>query len=180
MELDVNNYRQIEGQLCVSTQELCDRLDIARKTLSEWEEKGCPKSLRGWWPLWEVLRWRGLIGSGVKSEEDIEKMSLTSQKLLWETNYKKLKTEEVEFANAVTKGEYIRKEDATAELQRVFVVLKRSVLGYSRKIANEVGPYVDPVTARRIERMITELSNDALGQLSIDGVYNAKKKKAQT
>lgn len=172
-------YKEIDGKMCVSTNELCDRLGIARKTLSEWEEKGCPKSCRGWWPLWDLLKWRGLIGNGVKTEDQVEGMSLQVKKLTYEAEYKKQKAEEAAFDNAVSRGEYIRKEEVTAELQRFFVVLKRSMLGYSRKVATEIGSFVDPVEARRIEKMITELTQDALGQLCIDGVYTATKKKAK-
>ncbi len=172
-------YKEIDGKLCVATQELCERLGIARKTLSEWESKGCPKASRGWWPIWELLKWKGLIGNGVKSEDEVEEISLAVKKLKYEAEYKKQKAEEAAFENAIAKGEYIRKEEITAELQRFFVVLKRSMFGYSRKVANEVGSFVDPVVARRIEKMVTELTMDALGQLSIDGLYTAKKKKAQ-
>jgi hypothetical protein len=68
-------------------------LGISRNTLTEWEEKGCPKSARGWWPLWDLLKWRGVIGSGVKTEESVEEMSLTKQKLMYEAEYKKIKQE---------------------------------------------------------------------------------------
>lgn len=177
---DNEQYKEIDGKLCVSTNELCDRLGIARKTLSEWEEKGCPKACRGWWPLWDLLKWRGLVGNGVKSEDEVEEISLQVKKLKYEAELKKQKAEEATFENAVARNEYIRKEEATAELQRFLTVLKRSMLGYSRKVATEVGAFVDAGEARRIEKMITELTMDALGQLSLDGVYTATKKKAKT
>ncbi|WP_342350372.1 hypothetical protein [Clostridium neonatale] len=50
------------------------------------------------------------------------------------------------------------------------------MLGYSRKVASEVSPYVDNDVARRIEKMIMELSTDALEQLSINGIYKANQK----
>lgn len=173
-------YKMIEGNLCLTTQEICDRLNISRKTLAEWETKGCPKSCRGWWPLWEVLKWRGLIGNGVKTEDEVEEISLAVKKLKYEAELKKQKAEEATFENAIAKGEYIKKEEVTSELQRFFAVLKRSMLGYSRKIATELGYFVDAIEARRIEKMITELTLDALSQLSIDGVYSATKTKKKT
>lgn len=172
-------YKEMDGKVCLTTQELCDQLGISRKTLSEWEEKGCPKSGRGWWPLWDVLRWRGMIGNGVKSEDDVTEMTLQQKKLKYEAEYKKQKADEAAFENAVARGEYILKEEVTAELQRFFVVLKRSMLGFSRKVANELGSFVDTVTARRIEKMMVELTLDALGQLCIDGIYTATKKKTK-
>ncbi len=175
-------YRTINDKFCISTGELCAQLGINRKTLTDWEAKGCPKAARGWWPLWDILRWRGVIGGGkVIDESQAEESSLAMKKLKYEAELKKQKAEEAAFDNAVARGEYIPKEEVTAELKRFFVVLKRSMLGYSRRVATEVSPYVDAITARRIERMITELTTDALEQLSIDGVYKAppRKKTAQ-
>ncbi|HQB39399.1 MAG TPA: hypothetical protein PL053_09020 [Deltaproteobacteria bacterium] len=173
------NYKTINDTFCVTTAELCAQLGVSRKTLTDWEAKGCPKVARGWWPLWEILRWKGLIGGGrIVDEAEAEEMSLSMKKLKYEAELKKQKAEEATFDNAIARGEYIPKDEITATLKRFFVVLKRSMLGYSRRIATEVSPYVDTITARRIEKMITELTTDALEQISIDGVYKAPKKKA--
>jgi hypothetical protein len=51
------------------------------------------------------------------------------------------------------------------------------MLRYSRKIANELSSFVEASETRRIEKMITELTKDALRQFSIDGVYSPTKKK---
>lgn len=171
-------YKMFDEKMCVSTQELCNQMNISRKTISEWETKGCPKQARGWWPIWEVLRWRGLIdGGGVNTAEEADESSFAIKKLKYEAEYKKQKAEEAAFENAVTRGEYIKKDDIIAELQRFFIVLKRSLLGYSRTISTELAAYVDSVTARRIERMITELTMDALEQICIDGIYKPSKRK---
>ncbi len=105
-----------------------------------------------------------------------------AKKLKWEAELKKLQAEAAELKNEIARGEYIEKDEITAELQRFFVVLKRSMLGYSRRIAVEISPYVEPLVARRIEKMVQELTLDALEQISIDGVYepSAKKKKTTT
>lgn len=173
------NYRWLDGKFCVTTAELCAQFGVNRKTIADWGNKGCPRAARGWWLLWDVLRWRGLIGaSGAKTEAQADESSLAIKKLKYEAELKKQKAEEATFDNAIARGEYIRKEEITAELKRFFVVMKRSMLGYSRRIATEVSPYVDAITARRIEKMVTELTIDALEQISIDGVYKAPKKKA--
>ena len=172
------NYKTINDTFCVTTRELCAQLDINRKTLTDWEGKGCPKAARGWWPLWDVLRWKGVIGGGkIVDEAEAEELSMAMKKLKYEAELKKQKAEEATMENAITRGEYIPKDEITATLKRFFVVLKRSMLGYSRRIATEVSPYVDAITARRIEKMITELTTDALEQIAIDGVYKAPKKK---
>lgn len=169
----------INGKLCVTTSALSEILGVTQQTLSFWESQGCPKEARGWWSPRDVLIWKGLITpTGAKTEEEAGELSLTRKKLAAEAKLKEQKANEAEFKNAIARGEYMRKEEITAELQRFFVVLKRSMLGYSRRIATEVSPYVDSVTARRIEKMITELTMDALEQISIDGVYTPPRKKA--
>lgn len=109
MQKKINDeYKIFDGKICATTQELCTQIGISRKTLSEWEDKGCPKAARGWWPIWDVMKWRGVIGSGgVKTEDEIEAMSLTQQKLLYEAEYKKLQSEKIAFENAISRGEYI-------------------------------------------------------------------------
>lgn len=168
----------IDEKICLSTSAMCEVFGINKSTLKRWKDDGCPKASRGWWPLADVLRWRGLVSAeGIKTQDDVEKLSLKEQKLYYETKYKQAQSEAAEFKNAIQKGEYIPKDDIIAELQRFFVVLKRSMLNYSRRIATELSGYVDPVAARRIEKMITELTYDALEQISIDGVYKPSKKK---
>lgn len=174
------DYKFIDDKLCITTNEICNRLDISRKTLAEWSDKGCPKSARGWWPVWEVLAWRGILTTEETMSESkmkgTDEYSLNLKKLKYETEYKKQKAEEASFENAIARGEYINKHEIIMELKRFLTVLKRSMLGYSRKVANEVSPYVENDVSRRIEKMITELSMDALEQLSINGIYKTKQK----
>ena len=173
--------KMMAGKICLSTAALAEILKVDPRTIQEWGERGCPKAARGWWPVSDVLVWRGVIGSGgLNTEEDVEKQSWNQKKVEFEARFKEQKANEAEFKNEILRGEYLRKEDVTAELQRFFVVLKRSMLGYSRRIATDLSAYVDPITARRIEKSVTELTLDALEQISIDGVYKPRKKKTST
>lgn len=168
----------IDDKICLSTGTICEVFDINRSTINRWGDDGCPKAARGWWPLADVLRWRGNTStSGIQTDDDVEKLSLQQQKLYYEAKYKQAQSEAAAFKNSIQRGEYILKDDIIAELQRFFVVLKRSMLGYSRRIATELAGYVDSITTRRIEKMITELTLDALEQISIDGIYKPQKKK---
>lgn len=170
--------KMINGKICLTTAALTETLGITQQSLSLWEQNGCPKEVRGWWSLKDVLTWKGLITpGGLNTEDGVEKVSWNQKKLEAEAKLKEEKAKEAEFKNSINQGEYIRKEEVTAELQRFFVVLKRSMMGYSRRIATELSSFVDSVTARRIEKMITELTTDALEQISIDGVYTPSKKK---
>lgn len=168
----------IDGKICLTTAALCEVLGVTQQNLSYWESQGCPKMKRGWWSIQDVLTWKGLIGTGgIKTEETLEKISWQQKKLENEVKLKEQKAEEAEMKNAIMRGEYIRKEEITADLQRFFITMKRSLLGYSRKVATELSGIVDSATARRIEKMITEVTVDALEQFSIDGVYKPPRKK---
>lgn len=177
MEMKRAFCKVINGKVCFTTTTMAETLGIEQRTLQDWSDRGCPKEARGWWCIKDVLMWRGLITpGGLRTEGQAEAVSLNQKKLAAETKLKEQKAEEAEFKNAIARGDYIPKEEFTAELKRFFVVLKRSMLGYSRRIATEVSPYVDATTARRIEKMITDLTLDALEQLSIDGVYRAPRR----
>lgn len=170
--------KMINGKIFMTTAAITEILGITQQTLSLWKSQGCPQEARGWWSIRDVLIWKGLLtASGPRTEDEAERISWAQKKIEAEAKLKEQKAEEAEFKNAIIRGEYIRKDEVTAELQRFFVVLKRSMLGYSRRIATELAAYVDSVTARRIEKMITELTYDALEQLSIDGVYKAPPRK---
>lgn len=172
--------KYVNGKPCLTTAAMIEVLGITQQALSLWESQGCPKEARGWWSLKDVLAWKGLITpTGVKNEEQAAETSLTRKKLAAETKFKEQKADEAEFKNAIARGEYILKEEITAELQRFFIVLKRSMLGYSRRIATELSAFVEIDQARRMERMVSELTLDALEQISIDGIYKAPKKKAR-
>lgn len=102
-----------------------------------------------------------------------------AKKLMYDAELKKLKAEEAELKNAIARGAYVKKDEITAELQRFFVVLKRSMISFSRRIAIELSPYVETMQARRIEKMVRELTVDALEQISINGVYEPPTKQAK-
>lgn len=168
----------INGKVCLKTSAMCEILGITHQAMSQWEDQGCPKAARGWWSIKDVLAWRGLVtASGINTSEDAEKINLSQKKLEAEIKLKEQKAEESVFKNAIARGEYIRKEEITAELQRYFISLKMSMTGFSRMIATELSAYVDILTARKIEKLITEVTMDALEQISIDGVYEPSKNK---
>jgi phage terminase Nu1 subunit (DNA packaging protein) len=160
----------IDGNLCLTSTALYTFLGIDESTLVRWGKKGCPKVSRGWWNLKSVLEWRGVLNT----DGDVEDQGPGQQKMHFEAKLKEAQVEAIQLKNDIAKGEYIPKEDIVSELQRYFISLKHSMLGYSRKIAIELSAYVDSVQARRIEKDINELTKNALMQLSINGVYDAK------
>lgn len=168
----------IENRLCLSTSTMCEVLNVHRNTLAHWVKLGMPKCANGWYPLKECLAWvqdyKGTNSNQVT--EDDEPKTLAQQKLYYETKLKEQQTEAAALKNAIAKGEYIKRDDVVSELQRFFTTLRRSMTGFSRKIAMEVAPYVEPEQVRIIEQNIADTTNAVLLQLSVRGVYDAKAK----
>lgn len=167
--------KMIDGALCINTSGLCDILNIHRNTLAQWTKAGMPKRANGWFSLRDAFSWV-MENRGVKKKADSEEdMTLAQQKLYYEAELKKQQAEKETLKNEIAKGEFIRREDVVGELQRFLISLRRSMTGFSRKIAVEIAPYVDPDQVRVIEQNIADTTNAALLQLSVRGVYDAKK-----
>lgn len=163
----------IAEKICVSTTGLCEILGVDKSTLTRWEEKDCPKVQRGWWSLKDVLDWRNASFDKDKSPDD---MSFIEKKIYYEGKLKEAQLETVELKNKISRGEYIAKDEIVRELSRCFTILKRSMLGFGNKIAAELAHLVDTQDARRIAKLVQDVTADALEQMSIDGVYEARKK----
>ena len=52
------------------------------------------------------------------------------------------------------------------------MVLKRSLQGLGRRISRDVASQLGPVEARKFDRAIKDTVDEALEQLSVDGVYH--------
>jgi phage terminase Nu1 subunit (DNA packaging protein) len=161
-------------KLILSTKEIIELLDISDRTLTDWKRQGLAQHSRGWWDLKLVLKWRGMInssGSGNKS------VNLQQKKLEAEVAFKEAQSELTRLKTDIANGKYIDKELVEAELSRFFVIFKKSAMSLPRKLVGEIGTYVEPIEARRIEKSLSDAVNDALEQMSVDGVYHAKKRK---
>jgi hypothetical protein len=101
--------------------------------------------------------------------------SLAEQKAYYEAELKKAQVEEREIKNAISRGDYIPKSEIVEELKRFLVVLKKSMKGFSRKVAGEISFRFGADEARQAERILSDLTDNALEQLSIDGVYESRK-----
>lgn len=164
----------IAEKICVSTSALYDIFGVDESTIVRWAAKGCPKVQRGWWSVKDVLDWRN---ANFDKDKDIEEMNFTEKKVYYEGKLKQAQLETVELKNKIAKGEFIEKEEIVDELKRFLTILKRSMTGYSKKIATELSHLIDSTEARRMENLIKETTESVLAQLSIDGVYETKGKK---
>lgn len=172
----MDGFREDDGKVLTSSNRLCSLLEISDKTLTNWKRKGLPQHSRGWWDLQQVMKWRGMIQSGddpaAKKSENLQQ-----KKLVAEVAYKEAQAELTIIKTDLANGKYIDRETVEAELTRFFMVFKKSAMSLSRKLSNIVGGYVEPIEARRVEKELSDTINDALEQMSVDGVYSAKKRK---
>lgn len=172
-----SNAKMIEETLCISASYAVELFGVHRNTLAQWVKLGMPKKKSGWYPLKECFDWVLDYRLGANEDEDEDNGPITdaAKKLRHEARLKEQQADAAALRNAVSKGEYVRRDEVVGELQRFFTALKRSMTGYSRSVAMEVAPYVSPELVREIEQSISDKTNAVLLQMSVRGVYHAKK-----
>ena len=159
-----------DGRVLLATSILGHVFGVTERAIRKWGANGCPQISRGRWDLKQVLEWRGL-----SEQKDEDELAPAGLKLFYETQLKKAQAEAMELKNDIATGRYIEKDSAAADLRKFVTVLKRSLLGLGRKVSTEASRYLEPVEARKLENDITAIIQDALEQMSVNGIYNAKK-----
>lgn len=172
---EIDGFKRIDERIIVSTKELCGLLEVSDRTLTDWKRQGLTQYSRGWWDLKHVLKWRGEIYNG--DTEASKSASLQQKKLEAEVAFKQAQAELTKMKNEIAEGKYIEKEIVEAELTRFFLVFKKSAMQLPRKLIGFITGYMEPIELRKVETQISELIVDALEQMSVDGVYDAKEKK---
>jgi hypothetical protein len=147
-----------------------DVFGVTAKTLSAWADEGCPKAGRGYWDLREVMRWR-LERSGGNGSGD-EGKNWYKNKIMWDARLKEAQCETQNLKNAVLKGEYIRIDEAQAELESFFVTLKQAVLGLPKAVGIFCSAYLSREAAREIETDLKAGLTNALSEWA-GGIFTA-------
>lgn len=172
----VEGFKEENGIVLVATNQLCKLLDITDKSLTNWKRQGLKQHSRGWWDLQHVLKWRGVIQSSI-GQTDTKAVNLQQKKIEAEVAFKEAQAELARIKTDIAEGKYIEKDIVETELARFFLVFKKSAMAIPRKLAGSVAGFMEPIEARRIEKDLSDMVNDALDQMSVDGVYSAKKKR---
>lgn len=172
--MHLSGLKEENGKILIRTNRLCDLLGISDRTLTDWKRQGLTQHSRGWWDLKHVLKWRGEVYNA--DSEVTKSVNLQQKKLEAEIAFKEAQSELNRIKVDIANGKYIEKEIVEAELTRFFLIFKKSVMILPRKMIGFITGYVDPIELRKIEKQLTELINDALNQMSVDGVYHAEKK----
>lgn len=165
------------GTIIASTSITAMYYGVTPATLSNWMKAGCPRYKFGFWDIRAVNEWRA-VQDGQKladaARKDPEKLSPKDQKTYYEAQLKQAQLETAQLRNRIAGGEYLSKAQIVDELSSYFVVLKQSITGLAHELGQLVLPYLDVDGSRRMDRTLSERVIDALEQLSITGVYQAK------
>lgn len=95
-------------------------------------------------------------------ESKLSETELREKKLQAETALKESQVELHQLKTAIASGKYISVEEVKLDYQRFFVTFKKFATGLPNRVIGLVGGYVDPVTARTLERDMTQEVNNLL------------------
>lgn len=144
------------------TSETCDFFGVSAETLSNWEKRGAPKEGYGKWDIKKLVDWKFGAGAGDKSPE--------ARKLAADADYREAKAAQEAIKLAVTEGRYLSTQEVTADLKRLFTILKRSFVSMGHDIATELNT-LDPEAALIAKKVVDNAVQNALEQLSKTGRY---------
>lgn len=95
------------------------------------------------------------------------------RKLAAEADLKEAKAAQEAIKLAVTEGRYVPSASVTADLRRLFGVLKKSLLAIGHSVATELNA-LDPEAAVFANKIVDDAIHDALEQLACSGLYERK------
>lgn len=166
-----------DGKIIACTEYAAAYFGVTAATLSNWMKVGCPRHKYGYWDIREVSEFRQKQ-EGEKIAEtastDISKLSPQQYKLHIEGQLKQAQLEAAQIRNQIAKGDYLERGAVVADLTHFFVVLKQSIMGLGKEMLQIVQPNVDAMEARRMDTLMGNRVSEALEQLAVAGVYNAK------
>lgn len=107
-----------------------------------------------------------------RSEKEME---LKEQKMRAEIALKESQGELHRLKTDIAMGKYISVEEATLDYSRFFSTFKAFSLGLPSRLSDMIAPYVDPVEARRIEKMLQNEVRRLLTGFTVAGVVDSGK-----
>lgn len=162
------------GTIIACTKYAAAYFGVTAATLSNWVKSGCPRVKHGYYDIKAVTEWNEKKEGDRLAEvakTDPSKMTPSQMKTHYDALLKQAQFESTLIKNQIASGEYLSKAEIVESLSGFFSVFKSSTLGLGHELGLTVSSYVDADEARRIDQMIGERINDALQQMSIDGVY---------
>lgn len=162
------------GTIIACTKYAAAYFGVTPATMSNWMKAGCPRVKHGYYDVKAVTEWNAQKEGERLAEvakTDPAKMTPSQMKTHFEAQLKQQQLESTRLKNQIASGEYLPKANIVNELSSFFAVLRASVTGLGHELGQLVAAYVDTDGARRADRLIGDRINDALAQMSIDGVY---------
>lgn len=163
-----------EGTIVACTRYAAAYFGVTAATLSNWKNSGCPRLRHGYWDIKSVSAWLSEREEEKLADAalaDPSKMSPAQMKTYYEAQLKQQQLEGTRLRNQIANGDYLKKSEIVEQLATFFSVFKSSVIGLGHELAQLTAGYVDDAEARRADKIISDRIQDALSQLSIDGVY---------
>ena len=166
------------GTIIASTRCAAAYFDVTAATLSNWMKSGCPRVKHGYWDIKAVSEWNAQregerLSDVVKT--DPAKMTPSQMKTHYEALLKQAQLDSVNLTNQIASGEYLPKTGIVEGLSKFFSVFRASAMGLGHELGIMVASYIDADGARQADHLIGERIEDALMQMSIDGVYKPGK-----
>lgn len=156
--------------IIMKKKELAEFLEVDERTLTRWVKKGCPREGYSY-NLKDVLKWRGVIGSGDINATDCDNLSLQEQKLKYEIDLKKAQSELQDLKLKIEKEEYLPKDEVIITLNDGLMAFKRACLNLENKIVMELCALLPNETKREIKSKVHEIVNEGLNNIS-KGKFN--------
>lgn len=162
--------------LILSTSTLCAFLGISSQMLSKYKKDGCPQLRKGWYSLRDVLEWReNEKGIGISGDLQVnQNVDLKSRKMQVEIELKEVQRDFTDLKKQITGGEYIERDEAVRELKRFLISFKRSAMAMPRTIMAQASMYLEPETARKLEKQLTDTTADLLREMSESGTFKKR------
>lgn len=163
-DLDGYNWIKVEPiqgdiRILLNTKMTAKFFSVSPRTLSNWNDKGCPKYERGWWDIKKVMNW-------VNKNHDKE--SLPARKLKAEAEYKEIQALLKQKELDIKEEDYMRKEEVKEEWVRRVVEVKKGLMSLPQRIASEV---TDPETRSVVEGVCEDEVRELLKQYAREGKY---------
>lgn len=163
------------GTVIASAEVTAAYFGVTQQTLSNWVNRdSCPRHKYGYYDIKEVTAHRQKmegLGAAPDEERAVEKMTLAQQKIYYEQRYKAARAEAAELDTAVRRGDYLKRDDVVGDLKRFAGLLKRSLQGLARRLSRETASHIGADEARRFDALIGGTVDEALRQMSVEGVY---------
>ena len=162
------------GTIIACTKYTAAYFGVTPATLSNWMKAGCPRVKHGYYDIKAVSEWNAQREGEKLAEvakKDPEKMTPSQMKMHYDALLKQAQLDSTLLKNQIASGEYLPKTEIVDSLSKFFSVFRASAMGLGHELGLTVASYIDADGARKADKLISDRVEDALAQMSVDGVY---------